>query len=456
MSGYAALPCATASSSRRSSRRCCSPRARCPTATPGRFEVKWDGCRAQLRYDGRSVSLRTRHGRECSADFPELAAIAVRSGQAAGDARRRAGLPRPDGRPDFARLRRRLTGSATRRHPAMLQVFDVLHLDGRSTRPLPYDERRALLEELALDGPAWRTPASVVVDRTEDFVARVAELGLEGVVAKRLSSTYLPGRRCTSWVKHKLRREERLAVTGIRRNREGHVEAILVARRQTDGSFTGAGSIELGLRRELVELLEQRLAELPPADGARSPGIRPRCRWLPRFTARRTAPCATRCCGRYSTGEAARLPRCPLILRSAPISPTWPTACASYAARCRAASRVRLVVRPVMEAAGWHNAQRVAAPVKRARDQMRALIWRSEPHTMHGLQATAPLNRSSPSWAGLRPFTVKSALLRCATGTSVCTAVHRCRRSSRYARRIARGGRDGGLHTCGRDTCTEG
>jgi hypothetical protein len=59
-----------------------------------------------------------------------------------------------DGRPDFARLRGRLTGSTTPRPPAMLQVFDVLHLDGQSTRPLPYAERRALLEELALDGPA--------------------------------------------------------------------------------------------------------------------------------------------------------------------------------------------------------------------------------------------------------------------------------------------------------------
>src|SRR5207248_6007523 len=110
-----------------------------------------------------------------------------------------------------------------------------LHLDGHSTRPVPYSERRALLEELALDGAAWRTPASVVVERSGDFVARVEELGLEGVVAKRLVSTYIPGRRCNAWVKHKLRREERLAVTGIRRTRAGHVEAIFVARHRPDG-----------------------------------------------------------------------------------------------------------------------------------------------------------------------------------------------------------------------------
>lgn len=234
-----------------------------PSGDAWTFEVKWDGCRAQLRYDGRSVSLRTRNGRECAADFPELAEIAGVLGE------RRLTLDgelvclRPDGRPDFGRLRHRLTGSATGRRPAMLQAFDLLHLDGKSTRVLPYPERRSLLEELALDGPAWRTPASLVVERSEDFVTQVEELGLEGVVAKRLSSTYIPGRRCTAWVKHKLRRHEQLALTGIRRTRLGHIEAILVARRQHDGSLTRAGAIELGLRPELIGLLEHQLAELP-------------------------------------------------------------------------------------------------------------------------------------------------------------------------------------------------
>jgi bifunctional non-homologous end joining protein LigD len=72
-------------------------------------------------------------------------------------------------------------------------VFDILYLDGRATLNLPYAERRTLLEELALDGPAWRTPASLVVERSDDFVARVAELGLEGVVAKRRDNTRQEG-----------------------------------------------------------------------------------------------------------------------------------------------------------------------------------------------------------------------------------------------------------------------
>ena len=52
------------------------------------LELKWDGCRAQLRYDGRAVTLRTRNGRECSDDFPELLGIADALGKRPRDPRR--------------------------------------------------------------------------------------------------------------------------------------------------------------------------------------------------------------------------------------------------------------------------------------------------------------------------------------------------------------------------------
>jgi len=85
-------------------------------------------------------------------------------------------------------------------------------------------------------GPRGAHGASVVVQHPGDFVARVAELGLEGVVAKRLDSRYTPGRRSAAWIKHKLRRQERLDVTGVRRSPEGRAEAVFVARPLPDGT----------------------------------------------------------------------------------------------------------------------------------------------------------------------------------------------------------------------------
>jgi bifunctional non-homologous end joining protein LigD len=234
-----------------------------PDGVAWSLELKWDGCRAQLRYGGRAPTLRTRNGRECSSDFPELLGIADALVERQVTLDGELVCLRDDGRPDFARLRRRLAGPGASPAPVLLQVFDILHLDGHSTRGLPYRERRALLDELALDGPAWRTPASIVLERSEAFVARVAELGLEGVVAKRLDSRYMPGRRSAAWIKHKLRRDERLVVTGVRRRPGGWTEALFVARPLAGGSLARAGSIELGLRPDLMQELDRRLAELP-------------------------------------------------------------------------------------------------------------------------------------------------------------------------------------------------
>ena len=81
-------------------------------------------------------------------------------------------------------------------------AFDLLYLDGATITHWPYVERRALLEGLKLTGPAWCTVLSVVGDGP-DLMAACGELELEGLVAKRLDSTYRPGERSRDWVKAK-------------------------------------------------------------------------------------------------------------------------------------------------------------------------------------------------------------------------------------------------------------
>ncbi len=106
----------------------------------------------------------------------------------------------------------------------------------------------------------------------------------------------MPGRRTPAWIKHKLRRDERLAVTGVRRRPDGRTEALFVARQLADGSLIRAGSIELGLRPDLMQELDRRLAELPARRRAPSPGIRRWCRWLHPSTGSATESFETPCC----------------------------------------------------------------------------------------------------------------------------------------------------------------
>ena len=255
-----------------------------PVGVGWAFEVKFDGMRLQLRRDGRAVWLRSRPGRDCTEEFPELAPIrSALSGHRVMLDGELVCLG-ADGSPDFASLRRRLRAPADRarrhaeRSPATFLAFDLLHLNGRSTRELSYQRRRELLLDLGLDdGPAWRTPRHFVGD-SERVIAATREHGLEGVVAKRLDSPYLPGARSAGWVKHKHRRIESFLVCGWSPRERRRPESRVLARVGSDG-LEAAGSVPLilanggadDLRRELEPLVlpptrrGQRIRRLAPA-----------------------------------------------------------------------------------------------------------------------------------------------------------------------------------------------
>jgi bifunctional non-homologous end joining protein LigD len=242
-------------------------------------EVKFDGMRLQLRRDGHSICLRSRPGRNCSEEFPELAAITRALG------RHRVLLDGelvclgPDGIPDFATQLRAPADKARRdaeRAPVTFLAFDLLHLDGRSTRELPYERRRALLADLAFDGPGWRAPRHFVAE-TKQVLAATRKHGLEGVVAKRLGSKYLPGVRNGAWVKQKHRRTESFLVSGWSQAERQRPESLVLARIGSDGRLKPAGSVPFlladghgAVRRQLERLVlpptrrRQRIRRLAP------------------------------------------------------------------------------------------------------------------------------------------------------------------------------------------------
>ena len=171
------------------------------------YETKWDGSRVLAFVEGGRVRLRTRNDLDATVSYPELSKIGDKLGQVVLDGEVVAFGA--DGRPSFARLQKRMHVSRpadaerlSRSDPVRYLVFDLLHLDGAATIGLPYWRRRELLDGLDLNGAHWQCPPYFAGNGASVLEAS-RQLGLEGVVAKRLNSSYRPGRRSPDWRKIK-------------------------------------------------------------------------------------------------------------------------------------------------------------------------------------------------------------------------------------------------------------
>jgi bifunctional non-homologous end joining protein LigD len=245
------------------------------------FEIKWDGVRAICHSEPGRLRLHSRNLLDITPRYPELGRLnralshhrAVLDGEVVAlDA---------EGRPSFGALQGRMhvtSESAVRRlareTPVTYVIFDLLWLDGHSLMDLSYAERRARLAELGVvDGERWRVPDYVAGHGAQLLQATAAQ-GLEGVVAKRLDSTYEPGRRSQSWIKIKnLNRQEVVIggwVPGDGRRRD-RIGALLVGVREGD-ELRHVGRVGTGFTEAELDRLRERLVPLERKDSPFAPG----------------------------------------------------------------------------------------------------------------------------------------------------------------------------------------
>jgi ATP-dependent DNA ligase len=157
------------------------------------FEVKWDGVRAIASVGERNWRV-WRERVDYTARYPELDALRRLPAGTTLDGEL---VAVRDGRPDFHALMRRHARTRRARfcaEPIHYMVFDLLCFRGRSLMELPFFERRKMLHDHVLDVPYVSLCDGVVGPGRPSFRAALAA-GHEGVVAKRLTSLYVPGKR---------------------------------------------------------------------------------------------------------------------------------------------------------------------------------------------------------------------------------------------------------------------
>jgi bifunctional non-homologous end joining protein LigD len=240
-------------------------------APPGwGYELKWDGVRALVYLDGGRLQVASRNDRDVTDSYPELRELLCRfprrrlilDGEiVALDAR---------GAPNFSLLQQRMhvrapSPALLSRVPVQLYVFDVLYRANQSTVDHPYTRRRELLDELAIDDRVARTPPWWAEQAGADLMRTAADLGLEGVVAKRLHSPYQPGIRSRFWIKEPLNTTTEVVVAGWRPGtgrRSGMIGSLLLGMYDPAGRLAYVGNVGTGFTDRMLTDLAQRLQPL--------------------------------------------------------------------------------------------------------------------------------------------------------------------------------------------------
>jgi bifunctional non-homologous end joining protein LigD len=242
-------------------------------------EVKWDGIRAIAYCKPGRVELQTRNLNDVTVQYPEVRRISRALGAHEAVLDGELVAFDEDGRPSFERLQQRIHNTdenVVRRrmktHPVVYVVFDLLYLDGEDLTGEPYARRRELLEGLGLNGEHWQTPAHSL-GHAEELLAASKEQGLEGVMLKRVDSTYAPGKRTGAWLKVKNVSRQELVIGGWtpgEGRRKEHLGALLVGYFEDDCGSPGAskrslryaGKVGTGFTAAELTALAARLAPL--------------------------------------------------------------------------------------------------------------------------------------------------------------------------------------------------
>ena len=234
-----------------------------PPAGDWLYEVKYDGYRLLARIDGVEVRLFTRSGNDWTARLPEqtraLAALGLENAWLDGEIV----VTDVHGVSRFQALQNAFeTGKASR---IVYYLFDVPYLNGADLREVPVEQRRELLGKLLeerSDSELVRFSAAFEVP-ADRILASACELGLEGVIGKRLGSPY-SSRRNQDWIKLKCAHRQEFVIVGYTppKGSRQHLGALLVALHDDQGQLRYAGKVGTGFTAETLKQLHARLQPL--------------------------------------------------------------------------------------------------------------------------------------------------------------------------------------------------
>ncbi|WP_231689784.1 DNA ligase D, partial [Achromobacter sp. 2789STDY5608628] len=240
------------------------------------YEMKFDGYRLLARLDHGEVRLYTRNGHDWAPKLPHLVAALRRMPLETAWLDGEIVMLADHGAPSFQALQNAFDGERT--GAILFYAFDLPYVTGRDLRGEPLRVRRAVLARVmdAAGGDPLRL-SDAFDAAPADLVASACRMGLEGIIAKRLSSPYV-SRRSDNWIKLKCARRQEFVVVGYTDPQGARVGlgALLLAYHDEAGQLVYAGKVGTGFDdaglaalRERLQALETRQASVKAGGGGR-------------------------------------------------------------------------------------------------------------------------------------------------------------------------------------------
>jgi bifunctional non-homologous end joining protein LigD len=229
------------------------------------YEVKWDGYRSLAYIDKGKVELLSRNNKSFTEKYyPIIAAMekwelnAILDGELL--------VIKENGQADFSALQN--WRSEADGH-LVYYAFDLLWYEGKNIMALPLSERQAILKDVLPANDDRIRLSQVFTSNGLEFFEAARKMNLEGIMAKRLDSTYIPDNRSKNWLKIKVSQRQEVVIGGFTRN-EGSSKLFssLLLGVYEKGKFQYVGKVGTGftakLQKDLMEKFEPLIINKSP------------------------------------------------------------------------------------------------------------------------------------------------------------------------------------------------
>jgi bifunctional non-homologous end joining protein LigD len=240
------------------------------------FEIKWDGYRAVAFIQDGRVRMVSRSQNDLTAQFSELGSLPqfVKAERAILDGEIVA--LDDEGRPSFSLMQQRTGFQPGKRRlarregvPVIYYAFDLLYLDGLDLRRVALEQRKQLLQERVVAGKSDTGKSDLVyfsdhyAEKGRALFEAARQRGLEGIVAKKRSSTYQE-KRSSDWLKIKITQRQECVIGGYT-DPEGSREyfgALVLGLYDRQGRLIHVGQVGTGFDQKALKEVFARLQQL--------------------------------------------------------------------------------------------------------------------------------------------------------------------------------------------------